>query len=63
MTRADRIRAMTDEEMARIIEGGQGWEMFCRNSKECQDALNQDKEIPAEMCVACALRWLQEELV
>ena len=62
MTRADRIRAMTDEEMARILEGGQGGDLFCRNSKECQDALNQDKEIPTEMCVACALRWLQEEL-
>ena len=62
MTRADKIRSMTDEEMAVILEGGQAGEFFCRNSKECQTMLDQNAEIPTEMCVACALRWLREEL-
>lgn len=63
MTRADKIRSMTDEEMARIIESGQDGGMFCRNNKECLEMADQDIEIPMEMCVACALRWLREELV
>lgn len=58
MTRADRIRAMSDEELAAY------WfdhhDDFCPNLPECGEMLNQDQEIPAEKCVGCALRWLQE---
>lgn len=58
MTRADRIRAMSDEELAAYLSGH--YDDFCLNLPECGEMLNQDQEIPAEKCIGCALRWLQE---
>ena len=59
MTRADRIRAMSDEELARYAYQV-GDTPFCRNLKECEEMLDKDIEIPDEKCIACALRWMQE---
>lgn len=59
MTRADKIRAMSDEELARAMYRF-GDSPYCRDLKECGDMLNQDIEIPEEMCIGCALRYLQE---
>lgn len=58
MTRADRIRAMSDEELAAYWSDH--YDDFCPNMPECGEMLNQDQEIPAEKCIGCALRWLQE---
>lgn len=58
MTRADRIRAMSDEELAAYW--ADHYDEFCPCLEECGDALNQNQEIPAEKCIGCALRWLQE---
>ena len=58
MTRADRIRAMSDEELAAY--SSDHYDDFCPNLPECGEMLNQDQEIPAEKCIGCALRWLQE---
>lgn len=59
MTRADRIREMSDEELAKLL-----WTYdaapFCRNAPECKEMLEQPEGIPDEMCIACALRYLQE---
>lgn len=59
MTRADRIRAMSDEELARYLVQ-YGDVPFCRNLEECRQMLDQDADIPDEKCVVCALQWLQE---
>ena len=59
MTRAERIRAMSDEELAAAIYHF-GDVPFCRNLPECKEMLDQDVEIPDEKCIACALRWLRE---
>lgn len=58
MTRADRIRAMSDEELAAYW--AEHYDEFCPNSQECGEMLNKGQEIPAEKCIGCALRWLQE---
>ena len=58
MTRADRIRAMSDEELAAYWSDH--YDEFCTNMPECGDALNQNLEIPVEKCIGCVLRWLQE---
>ena len=57
-TNADRIRAMSDEELAAYW--ADHYDEFCPNLPECGDMLNQNQEIPAEKCIGCALRWLQE---
>lgn len=57
-TRADRIRAMSDEELAAYWVDH--YDEFCPNAPECGDMINQNQEIPAEKCTNCALRWLQE---
>lgn len=58
MTRADRLRAMSDEELAAYWSDH--YDDFCPNLPECGEMLNQDQEIPAEKCIGCVLRWLQE---
>lgn len=58
MTRADRIRAMSDEELAAFW--AEHYDEFCPNSPECGEMLDQNREIPAQMCMGCVLRWLQE---
>ena len=59
MSRADLIRAMSDEELAAALYHF-GDSPFCRNLQECEEMLDQDIEIPDEKCIGCALRWLQE---
>ena len=58
-TRADRIRAMSDEELAAALYHFCDVP-FCRNLMECKEMLDQDIDIPDEKCIGCALRWLQE---
>ena len=65
MTYAERIRALTDEELAAaILQYTYGsvdpshW--FCKGKKECGDLMDADKEIPDEMCKACILEKLRQ---
>lgn len=57
-TRADRIRAMSDQELAAYWADTH--DNFCQNKPECGEALNRDELIPEEWCVACALAWLRQ---
>lgn len=50
-TNADRIRAMTDEELAMEICTDFGGIPWCKNIPECQDSL----------CVGCVVKWLKQE--
>lgn len=65
MTRADRIRAMSDEELAVYIqnlmnEGDTGF--FCKQYKECSDLLECDEFVPEEWCTKCMVAWLQQPM-
>ena len=64
MTNADRIRAMSDEELAdaivKMVCGIDPAEFFCQNKKECEDLMDADKEIPEEWCRQCVLAMLQQ---
>lgn len=50
-TNADRIRAMTDEELAKLLLDG------CRGSK-CED--QPQNEFGSVNCFDCRMKWLQQ---
>lgn len=56
-TRADRIRAMSDEELANFMNEEHN---YCKNLPKCHEALNTDDLIPDHWCAACLLEWLQQ---
>ena len=60
---ADRIRAMSDEELAELlnrIAEGESAPHYCRNLPECDENLETDQLIPLERCLGCLLHWLQQ---
>ena len=59
MTMADKIRAMSDEDLTDIIYELNMEGTFCTNRKECYEKLNND-EITDEMCKKCLLEWLRK---
>lgn len=62
MTRADRIRSMTDEELAKALmdANDNGLHiLFCKDAPECQDELD-NAEIPEERCLVCMMDWLRQ---
>ena len=53
-TRADKFRAMTDEELAEYIDKHTSEAMWCKNPPlECPEG---------EECVKCILDWLRQEV-
>ena len=61
-TNADRIRVMTDQELAQLIENAtsiDGSDFYCQNKQECYRMLDA-AEIPDEWCVNCVLEWLRK---
>ena len=63
MTNADRIRAMSDEELATMLNRfaeGENAPHYCRNLPECDADMEADRLIPLERCQACLLCWLQQ---
>ena len=63
LTNADRIRAMTDEELAehltRVNEFDFG-EVFCKNLSECEELLDTEDGVPDSKCFGCMLDWLRK---
>lgn len=59
MTNADRIRAMSDEELAKMLYDLNDM-LWCRELPECIDIVDADGENPTENCIGCALAWLQQ---
>lgn len=59
MTNADRIRAMSDDELATMLYN-LGDMMWCRELPECIDIARNEDEIPVEKCIGCVLAWLQQ---
>ena len=59
-TNADRIRGMTDEELAEVIYKRIGGELTCGNLPQCKDDVDNDREIPDKRCIGCVLAWLRQ---
>lgn len=53
-TNADRIRSMTDEELARILSEG------CHGTIECPNCCGEYTET-IKSCAGCWLEWLKQE--
>ena len=63
LSRGDRIRAMTDEQLALKIlnEGGDGVAVgYCRNKGKCTGIDLENEEIPEAWCIECIKNWLKE---
>ena len=64
-TNGDKIRAMSDEEMADLFYSFQNLEdevKFCKNKGVCNDILDDGNDIPDAMCKQCLVEWLQSEV-
>lgn len=62
-TNADRIRSMTDEELAELLYSLQTKDldgMFCKNEDKCEEMMDSGDEIPESMCKQCLVKWLKE---
>lgn len=57
-TNADRIRAMSDEELAELLYNGVDSE-YCSNDPACADLLDTEDGVPEEKCIGCLMKWLQ----
>ena len=53
---ADRIRAMSDEELAVLLEG-----CICP-SEPCKKVVNRERQPDKKMCQSCWLDWLKREV-
>lgn len=64
MTNADRIRNMSDEELAdamlKFSEIGDH-ASFCVNSTRCDEIMDAGEQIPEGMCRQCLLEWLRRK--
>lgn len=62
-TNGDRIRAMTDEELAEKITALDLGEVpYCSlNDARCNEMAKRNELITPEMCKKCCIAWLQKE--
>lgn len=63
-TNADRIRSMTDEELAELLYSLQTEDldgMFCKTEDKCEEMMDSGDEIPKSMCKQCLVKWLRAE--
>ena len=61
-TNADRIRSMSDEELAEYLYSIQNAECelrFCKNKAECVSELDKGQTINDSECKKCLVDWLQ----
>lgn len=62
-TNADKIRALSDDQLANHIIGIYDLDNeigFCKNLPECDALLETDDGIPASKCAKCLLEWLRQ---
>ena len=63
VTNADRIRAMSDDELVDFLMQFADLDCrisFCLNLPECEKLLDTEDGIPSSMCKKCLLKWLQQ---
>ena len=58
LTNADRIRSMSDEDLAAFLQSMLDGDTYCTNKPECEEMLNTEACIPDEWCAQCLLNWL-----
>jgi hypothetical protein len=61
MTNAEKLRAMSDEDLAHAILNIYGFDTYCREFRECLQLMNLGVDIGEDRCAACVLKWLREE--
>ncbi len=59
-TNADRIRAMSDEEMAKFLQEDVFYEPWCPDDVVC--VLGEGCQLTDKDCGKCALKWLKQEV-
>ena len=63
-TNADRIRSMSEKELAVLLYSVFGVDdqkiAFCKNKAECNAMLDADEDIPEAMCLQCLMDWLKQ---
>lgn len=61
-TNADKIRSMSDEELAAYLRELECLERddYCRNIPECDELLKTPDGIPEEKCRRCLVDWLRQ---
>lgn len=61
-TNGDKIRDVSDEEMAEFILANDLDDEihFCKSRPECDEILNSGRAITHEMCRKCVLDWLHQ---
>lgn len=60
-TNAEKIRAMTDEELAKHLNRlTDSYPGVCLELPECHADLDAGRDIPLERCECCWIRWLQQ---
>lgn len=60
---ADRIRAMSDEELVEAMCSLSALDVlvdFCQRKPECDAMLETKDGVPDELCKACLLEWLRK---
>lgn len=64
LTNAQKIRSMTDKELAEYLYDRVGIAAehiaYCENNPECELMLESDICIPDAMCKECLRRWLKQ---
>ncbi len=58
-THGDQIRAMNDEELAKLIYEADSLG-YCKNLMECVKEEALGDAIPDDRCIACTLAWLRQ---
>ena len=62
-TNGDRIRTMTDQELAALMVQITDLDIsigYCKNLPECEADLDTDEGIPASRCEKCMIDWLRK---
>ena len=59
ITRADQLRAMTDEQLAAALYDNANC-VWCGNLAECGEKMDANDPIEDAKCLACLLAWLQQ---
>lgn len=63
MTNGDRLRSMSDEQLASFLYGLIDLDSkihYCKNKPECDGLLDTEDGIPVEMCTGCLCEWLRQ---
>lgn len=60
MTRLEKLRCASDEEVAKTINWiAENSLVYCKQRIDCEDDLNEGREIPFARCSECLLEYLR----